>query len=104
LSKAYAEATKKTLKEIEYVFKTSGYEIEVEIEYKDLKNFEYFVKENTGNIIEETFLNNVKIKMEIPIENLEKITNNNNNTSFKIVKYDILNSKMIDIYSKTKIN
>lgn len=97
LVKAYTEATQKAIEQTTLTSQTKGYEISVLVEYGELEKIKYYLNKKNLNISKISYLDNIEIIVEIPVEELKIFTNINNNTSFKIIKYNILKEKFIDI-------
>ncbi|MBE5819712.1 MAG: DUF1949 domain-containing protein [Clostridiales bacterium] len=97
LVKAYTEATQKAIEQTVLKTQTRGYEVSVLAEYGELEKIKYYLNKKNLNISKINYLDNIEIIVEIPEEELEIFTNINNNTSFKIIKYNILKEKFIDI-------
>ena len=97
LVRAYSETTLKALEKTEYIEKIIGYKVKFCIEYDALQEFKYYANKNNLKIINIEYLENIEIIVEMQKEKLDEITNNNSKISFKILKYDILEEKYIDI-------
>ena len=88
LVKAYTEATQKAIEQTVLKTQTRGYEVSVLAEYGELEKIKYYLNKKNLNISKINYLDNIEIIVEIPEEELEIFTNINNNTSFKIIKYN----------------
>ena len=66
LVKAYSEATKLALKEAKITKLDTGFIYNIEINYSDLENLKYFLKNNEINILKEEFFENVKLCVFVP--------------------------------------
>lgn len=97
LVRAYSEATKQALKLATYIQKEKGYIVEIELEYNDLEKLKYFLKQENVKIINSKYGKNVEITIETTKQNLDDFTNNGKNINFKIIKYNILEEKNIEI-------
>ncbi len=97
LVRAYSEAVKEALNIASYVEKTKGNVVEIEIEYNDLDKVKYYLKQNNIKIVENTYKENVILKVEMRKEQLKEFTNNSKNMNFKIINYNILEEKNIEI-------
>lgn len=97
LVKAYTEATQKAIEQTVLKSQTRGSEISILVEYGELEKIKYYLNKKNLNITKINYLDNIELIVEIPQEELENFTNINNNTSFKIIKYNILKEKFIDI-------
>ena len=97
LVRAYTEATIKALESNTYVNKAIGNEILLEIEYGELEKAKYYLNKENIKISNINYLNNIEIKIDVPKEKVDEFTKINSNLSFKILKYDILEEKYIEI-------
>lgn len=97
LVRAYSEATKEALKLATYIQKAKGYIVEIEVEYNDLEKLKYFLKQKNVKIVNSKYGENVELTIETAKQNLEEFTNNGKNINFKIIKYNILEEKNIEI-------
>ena len=97
LVRAYSDATLNALQKTTYVEKIIGYKAKLCVEYEDLENLKYHANKMNIRIINLEYGENVEVIVEIQKENLEKFTNFNNKKILKILKYDILEEKYIDI-------
>ena len=96
LVRAYSDATIKALEKTSYIEKIIGYKVKFCIEYESLEKFKYYAIKSNFKIINLEYLENIEAIVEIKKEEIEKITNINNEKTFKILKYDILEEKYID--------
>jgi len=97
LVRAYSDSTLKALEKTEYIRKTMGYKVKFCIEYDNLEQFKYCANKSNIKIASIEYLQNVEVTVEIRKEKLEEFTNNNSKKTLKILKYDILEEKYIDI-------
>ena len=97
LVRAYSEATLKALEETEYIDKIIGYKVKLCIEYDKIDKFKYHANKCNYKIINIEYLENIELIVELKKEQLDDFTNNNSNNPIKILKYDILEEKFIDI-------
>lgn len=97
LVRAYSETVKEALKLSNYIEKTKGYVVQIEIEYNDLDKIKYYIKQKNMKIIDCNYAENVTFKIETIKENIEEFTNNTKNLNFRIIKYKILEEKNIEI-------
>jgi len=97
LVRAYSDSTLKALEETEYINKILGYRVKLCIEYDKLEHLKYYANKSNIKIVNIEYLENIEVIVEMEKEKLEEFTNINNNNSFKILKYDILEEKFIDI-------
>ncbi len=97
LVRAYSDVTLKAIQKTEYVEKIIGYKVKLCIEYDNLENLKYHASKSNFRIINLEYGENIEVIVEIGKENLEGFTNINSKKTFKILKYDILEEKYIDI-------
>lgn len=97
LVRAYSDATLKALEKTEYIEKIIGYKVKICVEYDQLDGLKYYANKSNLKIVNIEYLENVEVNVEMPKEKLDELTNNNSKKSFKILKYDVLEEKYIDI-------
>lgn len=97
LVRAYSEATIKALEKAKIVNKKKGYKVKIVTAYDQIEQFNYYVNKNKLKIINTEYLENIEFMVEMAEEQLNEITNNNSKNPLKIIKYDILKEKYIDI-------
>lgn len=97
LVRAYSEATIKALENTKVVNKEKGYQVKIVTSYDQIEQFNYYVNKNNLKVAKIEYLENIEITVEISDELLNEITNINNKNPLKIIKYDILKEKYIDI-------
>ena len=97
LVRAYSEAVKEALNIASYVEKTRGNIVEIEIEYNDLDKIKYYLKQKNIKIIGNDYKENVILTVEMQKEKLKEFTNSSKNMNFKIINYNILEEKNIEI-------
>lgn len=97
LVRAYSEATIKALKKAKIVNKKKGYKVKIVTAYDQIEQFNYYVNKNKLKVINTEYLENIEFMVEMAEEQLNEITNNNSKNPLKIIKYDILKEKYIDI-------
>lgn len=97
LVRAYSDATLKALEKTEYIEKIIGYKVKICVEYDQLDGLKYYANKSNLKIVDIEYLENVEVNVEIPKEKLDELTNDNDKKTFKILKYDILEEKYIDI-------
>lgn len=95
LLKAYQGAAILALEKATFLLQEDGVEMEVWIPYECLEQFKYFCKHKGIRITQMEYIESIKCKIEIQKEELERILNNNWDTSFKVLKYTVKGSKMI---------
>ena len=57
----------------------------------------YYANKNNLKVVNTEYLENIEIIIEMLDEHLKEITNSNNKNPLKIIKYDVLKEKYIDI-------
>lgn len=97
LVRAYSEAVKEALKLANYIEKSKGYIVEIEIEYNDLEKIKYYFNHKNIKVVESKYQKNVILRAEMKKEYYEELTNNSKNLNFRIIKCDILEEKNIEI-------
>lgn len=97
LVRAYSEATIKALEKAKIVNKEKGYKVKIVTAYDQIEQFNYYVNKNKLKVINTEYLENIEFMVEMAEEQLNEITNNNSKNPLKIIKYDILKEKYIDI-------
>lgn len=68
LVRAYSDATKRAIQKSELLFQKDGFELVIEIDYSNLENFKYYCKNNNINIINISYAENIRIKIEMEKE------------------------------------
>lgn len=97
LVRAYSEATMKALEKAKIVNKKKGYQVKIITTYDQIEQFNYYVNKNKLRVINMEYLENIEIMVEMVEEQLKEITNNNSKNLLKIIKYDILKEKYVDV-------
>lgn len=97
LVRAYSEVTIKALDKAKIVNKKKGYQVKIVTTYDQIEQFNYYVNKNNLKVVNTEYLENIEIMIEMTEEHLKKITNSNSKNPLKIIKYDILKEKYIDI-------
>ena len=95
--RAYSEVTIKALEKAKIVNKKKGYQVKIITAYDQIEQFNYYVNKNNLKVINTEYLENIEIIIEMLDEHLKEITNSNSMNPLKIIKYDILEEKYIDI-------
>ena len=97
LVRAYSDSTIKALEQTEYISKIIGYKVKLCIEYDGLEQLKYYANKSNIKIVNIEYLSNIEVTVEMRKEKLNEFTNNNSKKPLKILKYDILEEKYIDI-------
>ena len=95
LVRAYTKTTLEALNKVEIIKKEKGCEIELEIEYCDLESAKKYMYDISVKSIIVEFLEKVKLNAEIPKNMLKYIETEDVKKNFKILKYNILEEKII---------
>ena len=95
LVRAYTKTTLEALNKVEIIKKEKGCEIELEIEYCDLESAKKYLYDIGVKSIKVEFLEKVKLNAEIPKNMLKYIETEDVKKNFKILKYNILEEKII---------
>ncbi len=97
LVRAYTEATAKAINKTNILEKEEGYEIEIVINYQDLDKFKYFCNQNSIEIIDTKYLENIICTIEATKENKERLENiKYNEMNINILKLNVIDIKLID--------
>ena len=105
LVRAYSESTLKALENANYVIKEKGYLVEVELDYNEIEDFKKICRKNNILIVEEKYLEEIKIIIEISKEKYHNIISQKyNNDYHKNLKCNILEEKYAnsDLYKLEK--
>ena len=97
LVRAYSEVTIKALDKAKIVNKKKGYQVKIITTYDQIEQFNYYANKNKLRVINMEYLENIEIMVEMVDEELKEITNNNSKNLLKIIKYDILKEKYVDV-------
>ena len=97
LVRAYSEATIKALEKTKFINKKKGYQVKIITPYDQIEQFNYYANKNKLRVINMEYLENIEIMVEMVDEELKEITNNNSKNPLKIIKYDILKEKYVDV-------
>ena len=95
LVRAYTKTTLEALNKVEIIKKEKGCEIELEIEYCDLESAKKYLYDIGVKSIKVEFIEKVKLNAEIPKNMLKYIETEDVKKNFKILKYNILEEKII---------
>ena len=95
LVRAYTKTTLESLNKVKIIKKEKGCEIELEIEYCDLESAKKYLYDIGVKSIKVEFLEKVKLNAEIPKNMLKYIETEDVKKNFKILKYNILEEKII---------
>lgn len=95
LVRAYTKTTLEALNKVEIIKKEKGCEIELEIEYCDLESAKKYLYDIGVKSIKVEFLEKVKLNAETPKNMLKYIETEDVKKNFKILKYNILEEKII---------
>ncbi len=95
LVRAYTGATLAALEKAEEVEKDLGLEIEIEIIYSELEKCKYYLKQNSINITNIEYGENILLTIEITEEQQKEIEENKHNLNFQILTKKFLKQKYI---------
>lgn len=95
LVRAYSDATIKAIENANIVSKVFGNVVNIEVEYKDLDNFKYYLKNENINIEDISYVEKIIIKIELTDEELKKINQLKKERKLNINKIDIITKKYI---------
>lgn len=94
LLRTYLGAVLEALKNAEFTNKTLGYEVEIEVNYKNLEKLKYNLEKENINIININYGENVELLVEIPEELKGKVLEENKE---KTIKTEKKTKKYVDI-------
>lgn len=97
LVRAYLGATEAALDKAIIVKKAKGYEAKISIEYSNLEPLKYYLDKMNIKITKIDYLEQIEITVDILEEHSNQFMNNYNNSNFKILKFDILQEKFVEI-------
>lgn len=97
LVRAYSDSTIEAIDKAGTKKKQKGVLISFEIEYSDLEQLKYYLKQTGGKIEKTEYDKNVKVLIQIPIELEEEYIDNYFKLPFKIEKIKKLAEKFVDI-------
>ena len=79
LVKAYSNSTKLALEKAEISMLEEGFVYKLELNYSDLENFKYFMKNNEIKILKEEYFEHVKLSIFVPKNKIDCLNSNNIN-------------------------
>ena len=79
LVKAYSNSTKLALEKAEISMLEEGFVYKLELNYSDLENFKYFMKNKEKKILKEEYFENVKLSIFVPKNKIDCLNSNNIN-------------------------
>ena len=79
LVKAYSNSTKLALEKAEISMLEEGFVYKLELNYSDLENFKYFMKNNEIKILKEEYFEYVKLSIFVPKNKIDCLNSNNIN-------------------------
>ena len=97
LVRAYSESLTNAINNAIIIKKELGIEIRISVEYSDIDKVKYYIKQINGIITDINYNENVELIILIPEKEKEKFTNKYENSTFKLLKCDIITRKYIDI-------
>ena len=97
LVRAYSGAVEEALKEAKIINKTKGYRIKVQVEYSDTEAIKYYLEKMNIKVLEIEYSEKVTFIIETVKELSEKLKNDYSHNTFKIVKYEIMEEKFVEI-------
>lgn len=95
LVKAYSEATISAIENAELVIEQRGYELEVVLQYQDFDKFQYYCQKNNIEIVNVEYDEKIKCKIELTIEEKDKLIKLKEENNFRIYKFENLKEKNI---------
>ncbi len=103
LVRAYSESVMQAIQNSEIINKDYGIEVDFFVEYSELEKIKYYFKQNNIRIINITYEEKIKIKVETTEEELKKIEEKKNELNFKFLEYIICCKKIITYSEEHKI-
>lgn len=97
LVRAYSGAVEKALEKVEIIEKTKGYKAKIQVEYSDADALKYYLEKMNIKVEKVEYLDKVEFIIEIVEELNEKLKNDYSQNNFKIVKYEIIEEKFVEI-------
>lgn len=97
LVKAYTTASLEALNKASLVQKELGEEVKLVVNYPDLEKLKYYLKQNSINISDIEYEENVNVIVEMTKEKFEKVLEQKENLNFKILTYELIREKFIMI-------
>ncbi len=98
LVRAYTESAKQTLNKVQIIEIEPGKEVQVQLPYDKLGEFQHYCQKNNISIQNVEYNQNIVCKIHINNENIEKALNDTIKRQYNLQNVKILN----DIYLKTK--
>ena len=95
LVKAYSEALKEALRNVEYAQIEQGYILEIITTYEDINKIEHLLIQNDVAIVNKEYTEKIKLLVEISKEKYEKIVKKIPENNLKKVKIEIKEEKNI---------
>ena len=95
LVKAYTQATIEALNKANIVNKDLGKIVKFVVSYQDFEKLKYFVKQNSVNIFDIQYGENVEIFVDITDEKLKEILDRKNELNFELISYEVMREKFI---------
>ena len=95
LVRAYSDATIEALKNADIITKIYGKVIKIELEYKNLKSLEYYLKKEKINIVDIKYSEKIDLSIEVTKEEIKKINNIIDNKIILVDKIEVIEEKYI---------
>ena len=95
LVKAYSEATILAIDNAELVTEERGYELEVVLQYQDFDKFQYYCQKNNIEIVNVEYDEKIRCRIELTIEEKDKLIELKEENNFRIDKIENLKEKNI---------
>lgn len=96
LVRAYSEATTKAIEQAEKIYKSKGYLLEIEVDYKMIDNFKYYCKNNKISILNTEYFDVVNCKIELDSQKKEKLIYDIDNKNINVNNLKVLCKKFIN--------
>lgn len=95
LVRAYSEVTAKVIENSEKKELVEGYEMKIELEYKDLELFKYYCRNERIRIIAVEYLENILLIIELSKKQKEDFLRNINDFKFRVINCKLLSERYI---------
>jgi uncharacterized YigZ family protein len=95
LSRAYSEALQKAIEQSDIIEKCIGYEVEVILDYNNFEIFKYYCKNNSINIVNVEYLENIICRIELDMKTKQKLEEDFETKKLNLLKINDFCKKII---------
>ena len=85
------------LEKAEYINKALGYELKLEIDYKNAEQLKYELLQNKIKILKTEYKQNVELMIEVPEEKLYLLEDQSKNCKLNVIKLEKIAKKYVEI-------